>query len=463
MHTVRLLVFAATFWLFALLAPLASARDARAEYQTKLDALELEIAQRHVDVGLWCRERGFAQAAREHFLNAVEVSRGRHAHASSIKSLMERLGDEFWKKQVELTDARRKPYDKQVEKLERENVAARFKLASWAHERGLESEALAAFRALLDPEAPLVVNAKGQLQASAGQIPAACSAKILAEAISINGEPHVRHGVLALLAGVDSLSQASAPALLVRSTGTREQVEEFLKLGLALLPELERELSVRLERRPTLLLIDSRATYERYLVEADRQSYRSASGFADIARCVTLVCTEGKSLLEVQSLALHELSHLADAAAFPQAMPAWYSEGFAERFGGVGTFSWDGARLTLRGELDSERLTLLRGGGTPWPIAELVRIDPVSLWGSDREQAKRYYAQSWALYRWLSSEAPSSLRVRWDAWIASCKSAKRGFPPGPQPVPTPEELFRKHFDGALAELDSGLVNWLEVR
>jgi len=463
MHTVRLLVFAATFWLFALLAPLASARDARAEYQAKLDALELEIAQRHVDLGLWCRDRGFAEPAREHFSKAVEVSRGRHAHASSIKSLMERLGDGFWKKQVELTEARRKPYDKQVEKLERENAAARFELASWAHERGLESEALAAFRALLDPEAPLVVNAKGQIQASAGQIPLACSEKIVAEAISINGKPHVRQGVLALLAGVDTLFQARSDALVVLSTGSLAESEEFHRLGSALLPALEKELSLRFERRPTLLLFDSRESYERYLVEADRQQYRSAGGFADPSRAVTVVCTADKSVRDAHSLALHELSHLADAAAFPQAMPAWYSEGFAERFGGVGTFAWDGARLTLRGELDSERLAMLRGGGKPWPIAELVRIDPVSLWGSDREQAKRYYAQSWALYRWLSSEAPSSLRVRWDAWIASCKSAKRGFPPGPQPVPTPEELFRKHFDGALAEIDSGLVNWLEVR
>lgn len=463
MHTLRLLSFAAACWLFALLAPLAAARDARAEYQTKCDALELEIAQRHVDVGLWCRERGFAQAAREHFLKAVEVSRGRHAHASSIKSLMERLGEDFWKKQVELTDARRKPYDKQVEKLERDNAQARFELASWANERGLESEALAAFRALLDPDAPLVVNAKGQIQASAGQIPLACSTKLLAEAISINGKPHVRHGVLAQLAGVEALFQARSEALVVLATGSLDQAEEFHRLGSALLPALEKELSLRFARRLTLLLFDARETYERYLVEADRQQYRSAGGFADPSRAVTVVCTADKSAHEAQSLALHELSHLADAAAFPQAMPHWFREGFAERFGGVGTFAWDGARLTLRGELDSERLATLRGSGKPWPIAELVRIDPLSLWGSDREQAKRYYAQAWALYRWLSSEAPSSLRVRWDAWIASCKSAKRGFPPGTEPVPTPEELFRKHFDGALSEIDAGLVAWLEAR
>lgn len=463
MHTLRLLSFAATFWLLALLAPLAAARDARAEYQIKLEALELEIAQRHVDLGLWCRDRGFAEAAREHFLKAFEVSRGRHAHASSIKSLMERIGDDFWKKQVELTDARRKPYDKQVEKLERENAAARFDLASWANERGLESEALAGFRALLDPQAPLVANAKGQLQSNAGQIPAACSAKILAEAISINGKPHVRYGVCALLAGVDALFQARSDALVVLSTGSLAQAEEFHRLGSALLPALEKELSLRFERRPTLLLLDSREAYERYLVEADRQQYRSAGGFADPSRAVTVVCTADKSAHEAHSLALHELSHLADAAAFPQSMPNWFREGFAERFGGPGTFSWDGTQLTLRGDLDSERLATLRSGGKPWPIAELVRIDPLSLWGSDREQAKRYYAQAWALYRWLSSEAPSSLRVRWDAWIVSCKGAKRGFPPGPQPVPTPDELFRKHFDGALAEIDAGLVQWLEVR
>ena len=46
---------------------------------------------------------------------------------------------------------------------------------------------------------------------------------------------------------------------------------------------------------------------------------------------------------------LHELSHLFWFGCAPVAMPDWYAEGFAESFGGQGTFTWDGAKLAIGG------------------------------------------------------------------------------------------------------------------
>lgn len=437
--------------------------DVRAEYQQKVAQLELECAQRQVDLGLWCRDRGFTKAAREHFLKAVEVSRGRHAHANNIKALMNRAGDGFWKKVVELTDKRRKSYDKKVKKLEKDDAEERFKLAKWASKKALEEEALAAFRAMIDPERPLVVGKSGRIETRAGEIPDGCSELLLADAIAINGAPYLRHGFLELLPGVEELYQASSDEILVRTTGSLEQAEDFQAFAAALVPELEAELGVILTRRPTLFLFPTRDEYERYLVEADRQSYRSVSGFADPYRFVTIVCTEDKSLAEAQGLALHELSHLADADAFPQAMPAWYREGFAEQFGGQGTFVWDGIELELRGEMDADRLEALRGAGQTWRVADFVRIEPLSLWGNDRDEAMRFYAQSWALYRWLSRDASTELRGRWDAWIDDCKLAVRTFPPGPQPVSSPDELFQARFGDVFDEIDRGLEAWLKTR
>ncbi len=52
---------------------------------------------------------------------------------------------------------------------------------------------------------------------------------------------------------------------------------------------------------------------------------------------------------------------------------------------------------------------------------------------------------------------------RWDAWINGCKQAVRTFPPGPETVSTPDELFRVHFGDRLHEIDRGLEAWLETR
>ena len=462
MHAFRTLLRLALVLALFLLSG-AARPDDRTDYEQKLTKLELECAQRHVDLGLWCRDRGYTEAAREYFLRAVEVSRGRHAHANNIKSLMNGSGDAFWKKVVELTDKRRKSYDKKVEKLEKSNAEDRFELAEWALKKGLEDEALAAFRALIDPDRPLVVDKKGRIETRAGEIPGECSERLLSDAIAINGAPYLRHGFLELLAGVDEIFQAESDEILVRTTDSLELAKDFQELGAALMPELEAELGAPLTRRPTLFLFPTRDEYERYLVEADRQSYRSVSGFADPYRFVTVVCTEDKSPLEVQSLTLHELSHLGDADAFPQAMPAWYREGFAEQFGGQGTFAWDGVELVLGREMDADRLATLRGAGKTWRVADFVRIDPLSLWGNDRDEAMRFYAQSWALYRWLSRHAPAALRSRWDAWIDDCQRAVRTFPPGHEPVSTPDELYRVHFGDRLDEIDRGLEAWLETR
>lgn len=462
MDALRPLLRLARLLALLLLAPAVHADD-RGEYERRREALELECAQRHVDLGIWCRDRGFNVAAREHFLTAIDVSRGRHVHANSIRWAMDSAGEAFWKKDVELSEKRRKPYDKKVEALELENQEAGFELAQWAFEKGLETEALESFGSLLDPDVPLAVDAKGRIETRAGPIPAACSDLILERAIAINGAPHVRRGFLELLPPASALSEASSSAFLVRTTGSLEEAQEFHALGTALQPELEAELGVPAKRRPTLFVFDARDDYDRYLVDADRQSYRSVSGFADVYRFVTVVCTEGKGELEVQSLVLHELSHLAEADAFPQSMPAWYREGFAESFGGEGAFAWDGVELAIGREMVSDRLTALRSASGRWPVAEMLRIDPLSLWGGDRAEAMRFYAQSWALYRWLSHHAPPDMRARWEAWIDDCKAAAPIFPPPPVPVPSTGELFDRRFGDVLGEVDRGLAAWLESR
>ena len=54
----------------------------------------------------------------------------------------------------------------------------------------------------------------------------------------------------------------------------------------------------------------------------------------------------------------------------PAFLPDWYAEGFAESFGGQGTFTWDGKTLQTGGLLAKHRLAALQQA--PLPLRELL-------------------------------------------------------------------------------------------
>jgi hypothetical protein len=111
--------------------------------------------------------------------------------------------------------------------------------------------------------------------------------------------------------------------------------------------------------------------------------------------------------------------------------------------------------------MERSRIEPLLEDGKRWPLAAMNSIDPLTLWATDRETASRFYAQSWALYRFLSLEAPKDVRGRFEEWQAMCRAtaAGHGAPGGSAPA-SAEQLFDQLFGADLARIEAAFVEWL---
>ena len=87
--------------------------------------------------------------------------------------------------------------------------------------------------------------------------------------------------------------------------------------------------------------------YQSYLEARRLDGPGNAKGLCDYGAFQTLVSAEGLASEDLHALVLHELSHLFFFATAPAVMPDWFAEGFAETFGGQGTFDWDGKKLQV--------------------------------------------------------------------------------------------------------------------
>jgi hypothetical protein len=149
----------------------------------------------------------------------------------------------------------------------------------------------------------------------------------------------------------------------------------------------------------------------------------AASGLAEYGSFQTIVSAEGRADPELQALVLHELSHLFFWGTAPAAMPDWYAEGFAETFGGQGTFKFDGKELALGGVMERHRLDPLLK--EPLPLAELLAGDAEELWAKDPPKALRFYTAAWAFQRFLRSVG-CPWREEFLRWEARCRGTVLG-------------------------------------
>jgi hypothetical protein len=207
------------------------------------------------------------------------------------------------------------------------------------------------------------------------------------------------------------------------------------------------------------------ADYVAYLTARGMAGHAKAPGLCDYGTFQTLVAAvraDGTVLGddELQPLVLHELSHLYFFGVAPAVMPDWYAEGFAESFGGQGTFTWDGTRLTIGGRMAAHRLATLRA--TPLSLRELLDVRITLLLAMDRKKGIDYYAQCWALQHFLRQpECP--WRERFTAFEARCRGQALGAPEGgqqaPNPVPATVE-FTRQFGADLDAIDAAFRAWL---
>lgn len=406
----------------------------------------MDAAQRHLELGVWCRDRGMTSQATAEFYLAVEVSERKHPGALRVLSFMKSLKEDCWKK------SRKRPSQTTLDKYSRKAAKARQKdrkdrisLAALAWKKKMREEAEAEYEAILrERDDPLETDSKGRIKLEGSTIPAELSESFLAEAVAINEVLYLRDPFLDLLPNVDAIQQVESEALRVRSISPEEPVAEFHALGEALLPHLQEAQPGRPLVRLNLFVFSTRSDYEEYLTVTDNKDLRRVSGFAQSSNLTAVICTEDLGEDAVRALVLHELSHLHIHSMTRAKMPSWYSEGFAELFGGQGTFTWDGSKLKVGGLLADFCLTPLRKRDSRFTLDELFSSDALDLFATDRDRAFQFYAQSWAFLFYLRNVAEKEVQdklLRWeDQCFGTAAGAKVADPDGGDPKPA-QELF----------------------
>jgi hypothetical protein len=451
--------------LFLLASPLQNSRREKAlddfkEERTRVLALS---GQRHLEYGLELRKKGLTTQAAAQIVMAVEASQGRNPTAELILRIMRTYEDEFWKRKIEKpTRDKLEAYERKAEKLRREDREARLELVEWAERADLAERAHEELRELLLAiDEPLAFDGRGRLVVLDKSLGQELSERIRSGAIEINGRPYVRDAFLRRVPDVARIFEVSTPGLRVRSTRALADAEKLHAAATKLLPILCDDFAATPERRLQLLVLGERKHFDLYLDLSGLSAHKAADGFADRVNGTAFLCPEGSTEEYVLGLALHELTHLFQFSVSPAILPSWYLEGCAEQYGGAGTYRWDGSELAVRGVLSKERLDELRAGVVP--LAELLEGDALALLARDKLVARRFYAQSWALVRFLEQGAGPEVAARFERWRTLCFGSAAGAEldkPYLTDASTSQRLFGETFEKDLARLEQEFGAWL---
>ncbi|MHC5012114.1 MAG: hypothetical protein ACYTG6_14400, partial [Planctomycetota bacterium] len=357
-------------------------------------------------------------------------------------------------------------YDKRARAAFRRYQKARLKLADWARRKDeLQEEAFREYQAVArDDDRALEFDAKGRVVVEVGAIPEEISARIRSEAVTINERLYVRDAFLELLPEVKEIHETESERIRVRTVRGAEEASRLLKLTEALLPYLEEDTGGRPTRRMNVFVFGTRRGFETYLDAAELGSHKVATGVADGARFVALVCGEGLDETSVGEVTCHELSHLFQFGVTPAVLPSWHREGFAETWGGPGTLSWNGEALEAGGMLAEHRLAPIRTDEGYIPLRDLLAGDALALLGSDRTRGSNFYAESWAFLRYMRHAAEEDVRERFHRWEVMCRGAALGAEPGKPNQQDSEPaalLFERMFAADLPAIEAGFREWLK--
>jgi hypothetical protein len=438
----------------------------RAEFQGRKRQVLVEDAQRHLKLGVWCRDAGLVPQATAEFVRAVEVAEGKHPGAVKLLALMRSLDDEFWRKRRENPGKGiLRAYEKRARAADADTLRDRTALAKWATKHDeLAEEAHGEWVAIVrGTDVPLEADAEGRIRLPKGFVPAGPSARILAEAVRMNGVPRVRDEMLARLPDVKDMHEAASDELRVRSQRSLEEADALLALCSAALAPLEDDMGGRPPRRLDVVVLADRKTYETYLNAAGLSSHVAATGVADGGTLSAVICGEALPPVTLHGVALHELAHLFQNALTRAVMPSWYSEGYAESFGGLGTFAWDGTKLETGRRMSGPTVDSLRTPEGYIPLAEMLSGDALALIQTEKGKAARFYAEAWALFSWFRTAAKPAWRERFSAWEARCRGTAIGAVPGEpngRDMAPATASFAAAFDADLSAIEHEFRLWL---
>jgi hypothetical protein len=450
---------------FVLLSSAAQTRRETAIAAFKEERTRVLVAngQRHLEYGLELRDKGLTLQAATQIVLSVDASGGHNETAELILGIMRQFEDAFWKRKLGKPSAEKlAAYERKAAKLRQEDLEDRLGLVALAEQKRLAELAYEELtEVLLALDEPLAFDERGVLLVAGRKFDGELAQRVRKDALEINGRTYVRDTFLRRVPSVVSLFEVTSPALRVRSTASAEEAERLHAAASALLPVLFADFGMVPERRPQLVVLHQRKDYASYVDLAGLSEHRAADGFADRAAATAILCGEERSREYVLGLALHELTHLVQLSASPAAFPSWYMEGSAEAYGGEGTFTWDGVRLTLRGRMNAARLAELRAA--PLPLRELLAGDALTLLGRDKLSARRFYAQSWAFLRFLEEGAGTEIAARLERWRTMCLGSILGadlYKPHVLDRSASHTLFLELFEPDLERLERDFLVWL---
>ena len=445
----------------------ARSKRNRAKLAEMRKKLLVEAGTRHAKVGTWCRDAGLTAQAAAEFVKAVEVSEGENLWAQRILDLMRNLDDRFWKKKLKKPSAGMiRAYDKRAKKAREWYQKERLKLAKWADKKGLEKEALDEYKGVVRLSDDYVkIDPKGLVVLDVGKVPEKYSKRLLADAVQVNGTPRIRDAFLEKVPSIKEVHEATNDRVLVRSQVSTEQAKEYLALCTALLPALEKDLGAKPTRRLRMFIFAKRADYEAYCDAAGLGDHKKAAGLADGGAFVTLVSAEGHDDETVRGIALHELAHLYQYGVSPTVMPSWYNEGFAETYGGSGTFAWDGKALKVAQPMTAHMIKSLRDDKTFLPLKDLLSGDALKHINAGAGTARTFYNESWAFFTWLRHHADDDLRERFAKFEMVCLGAALGAKAGHhhnRDSADTSAYFQRLFGSDLPAMETAFKAWLQT-
>ena len=450
-----------------LLAPALLAQTARdqdlADWRKKRKNLYWQAGQRHLVLGSWCRKFGLVPQATTQFLRALEVSEGENDNPRIVLGYMRSLGDKFWLGELKRPSKKLlADYATRAQNEERTTRVEKLRLAQQALMIREVEEAKKLYLDLVQHSEKLpVYDDKGRIKLEEGHVPAEIAKQIAITQVTVNGQKVVRDEALERVPKLDDLREIASEQLVLRSDIDEKRCADLHTVASALLPQLEDFLDGRPHRRMSLIVFKSKGSYDAYLHATGRAGAEAARGICDYGAFTTLVCAEGLADPDLHALALHELSHLFFYGTAPAVMPDWYAEGFAETFGGQGTFTWDGKKLVLGGLLRADRLQDLKKA--PLPLEEMLNADALHQLTADRDKGLRFYAQSWAFQRYLRGAARPAWRDKFLRWEAQCRGEVVGAVPGKISHNGAEanQRFRSLFGKQLEEVEKEFLAWLQ--
>jgi hypothetical protein len=458
----RCLGLVGLLWLVQALAAQSVGDMLVADYDKRRKEELIAAGQRHVDLGWSIRDKGLQQQATLQFVRAVDVSEGTHQGAAMVLGIVRNYGEAFWRKKRKVpSKAGLADYEKRAAQIERDDMKGQIKLAKLAQKARLDARVKEHWLAALRLGAKVEV-VKDVTKIDGEAVPAELLEWLQKQTVEVNGSNRRYEAAGIKAPKVANVREVASERLVVRTDLPGDAAEKLHALGLAEWPLLQERLDGAPVRPLGLFVFSRRADYAEYLKACGHEGALGGSGLCDYGTFQTLVCAEGLAEPDLHAMVLHELSHLFFFGCSPVAMPDWYAEGFAESFGGQGTFAWDGKQLTVAGMMRKDRVQAVQKA--PMPLREMFAGDAAALLANNHEQGLLFYAQCWAFQRFLlRADGPWRERFCW--WEDECRGALLGANSTARlgdPAPA-KAAFDKLFAQDLDAIEKAFREWLAAQ